>query len=234
MQVALPLKSTSLIQAVRLSHAIMEAGITVCVPRKDIIIYEYLSQFFEVNYKVSGGRLAKVEISHSEPFTRIGAETRTLIYPASIPRKSREFWSSNRSGTSFTGFIPEFRAEAFKIWQDRASITATSGGRKGLKRYWDVDYLTEMGKAEFALCPDGGYPWSYRFFEAIMCGATPIIQTDQPYYQGYHYHKWDDVNLQHKNVEENFQLLTERLTLSPATIRKNILSTTSERKTATI
>ena len=38
-------------------------------------------------------------------------------------------------------------------------------------QYWDM-----MQRAKYVLCPDGDFVWTYRFFEAVACGAIPIIE----------------------------------------------------------
>ena len=35
-----------------------------------------------------------------------------------------------------------------------------------------------MSKSKFTLTPTGGCPWSYRFFEAIMCLSIPILENN--------------------------------------------------------
>lgn len=34
-----------------------------------------------------------------------------------------------------------------------------------------------MCKSKFTLTPTGDCPWSYRFFEAIMCMSIPVVET---------------------------------------------------------
>jgi Exostosin family len=36
-------------------------------------------------------------------------------------------------------------------------------------------YYDQLQSTRFALCPDGDFPWTYRFLEAIMCGAIPVV-----------------------------------------------------------
>jgi hypothetical protein len=40
---------------------------------------------------------------------------------------------------------------------------------------YDYSYYDRMMSSRFALAPDGDFAWTYRFLEAIMCGAIPII-----------------------------------------------------------
>ena len=36
-------------------------------------------------------------------------------------------------------------------------------------------YYDPLQSTRFALAPDGDFPWTYRFLEAIMCGAIPVV-----------------------------------------------------------
>ena len=49
----------------------------------------------------------------------------------------------------------------------------------------DDDYFRRLGRSEFVLCPNGDYLWSYRFFEAVLCGAIPIIENWTDVYAGF-------------------------------------------------
>lgn len=53
----------------------------------------------------------------------------------------------------------------------------------------DRDYFTGMCKSLYALCPRGDYRWSYRFFEACLCGTLPVITHEEicNQYEGYEY-----------------------------------------------
>lgn len=50
-----------------------------------------------------------------------------------------------------------------------------NGRNPKIKYQFDTTYYTDMCSAKFTLCPTDVYPWSYRFFEAIMCGSIPIL-----------------------------------------------------------
>lgn len=78
----------------------------------------------------------------------------------------------------------------------------------------DVEYLRTMCRGQFTLCPGGDQPWSYRFFEAIMCKSIPIVEN---YFStgrnqvereiGYRYFKVDEEHeFREEWVEENWRL----------------------------
>lgn len=50
---------------------------------------------------------------------------------------------------------------------------------KKLKYEFDRAYFLGMCRSNFTLCPTDVYPWSYRFFEAIMCDSIPILDDDE-------------------------------------------------------
>jgi hypothetical protein len=38
-------------------------------------------------------------------------------------------------------------------------------------------YFETMASSAFALCPAGDAPWSFRWYEILMCGSIPIVET---------------------------------------------------------
>lgn len=220
----LDLTPPGLIQHVRIGHALIEAGVTLCIDRLHRNPYEYLKKFFEIDYRPARPPIpfANVRSNHARPFVRVGDEERVLLFPHVIPRKMRVMWKQARSGTVFRGFVPDHRKGSLSQWHGRATITATNQGRSGLTRFWDEEYLQELASAEFALCPNGGYPWTYRFFEAVLCGATPIVERRLPCYEGFYYHLWNDKEFKRRDIEKNYSLAVQRLTMPHEVILKNV------------
>jgi len=52
-------------------------------------------------------------------------------------------------------------------------------GRKKNKYTFDTEYYIKMSQSKFCLAPIGDCPWSYRFFESIMCHSFPILGKDE-------------------------------------------------------
>jgi Exostosin family len=50
----------------------------------------------------------------------------------------------------------------------------TSGYRSVEENRW---YFETMSAAKFILCPAGDAAWSFRFYETLMCGAIPIVES---------------------------------------------------------
>jgi len=41
----------------------------------------------------------------------------------------------------------------------------------------DLAYYEIMCQSQFALCPAGDSPWSMRLYEALVCGAIPVVKS---------------------------------------------------------
>jgi len=204
----------TLIQTVRAKLALMEHGYFVTIKPGEKKIYDYLKTCFPtvVRATFEQGKKIKGDIDHRLPLVTFGSKTWPLLFPKCMITK--EFWKEDRQGVFFRGFVPTFRVEALRTWEGRAEIQRVDTGRKSIKRFWEREYFQAMGGAQFVLCPNGGWPWSYRFFEAIIVGAIPVVQSECEIYRGFHVQKWTDENLVYdlQKAEENFELCFKRLT----------------------
>ncbi len=77
------------------------------------------------------------------------------------------------------------------------TIVSSRRGRKFPYKTWDQNYFNELAKSKFVLCPKGDCVWSYRFFEAIMCGAIPIAEEHSPAFEGFQYYQMSDSKIKH-------------------------------------
>ena len=41
----------------------------------------------------------------------------------------------------------------------------------------NIDYFETMCKSKYCLCPAGDAPWSFRFYEVLMCKSIPIVES---------------------------------------------------------
>jgi len=91
---------------------------------------------------------------------------------------------------------------------------------------WDGVYFRRLVNSKFVLCPDGQFVWTYRFFEAALCGAIPIIQNECPLYDGFHYYTMEDpieaLDWNREHVLHNFNLCRDRLTVSHGRLNDEI------------
>lgn len=105
-------------------------------------------------------------------------------------------------------------------------IWSSERGRSFPIKAWDEDYFRLLSQAEFVLCPSGDFVWTYRFFEAILCGAIPIVQAACPLYEGFHFLRADTPRAawvrSPATVAHNFQLACDRLTVPPAELAAEV------------
>lgn len=105
-------------------------------------------------------------------------------------------------------------------------VSSSDRGREFPGKSWDEEYHALLARSQFVLCPSGDFVWSYRFFEAALCGAMPIVQQVCPAYDGFCFRTMDDsvANLQwnQKDAEQNFALCVERLTVPTAELNTEI------------
>ena len=92
-----------------------------------------------------------------------------------------------------------------------AHIRASDRGRDPRTKFsLDMDYYTLLKKSKFALAPVDVYPWSYRLFEAIMCGCIPIVRHHDKFAHQFHVYRADMIDThiyRPKWALENFQTL---------------------------
>ena len=72
-----------------------------------------------------------------------------------------------------------------------------------------------LADSEAVLCPSGDYVWSYRFFEACLCGAMPLVEQASPLYDGFRYRLMADVRDNRPwsagDSEHNYRVCVERI-----------------------
>jgi hypothetical protein len=60
-------------------------------------------------------------------------------------------------------------------------------------------YFSVMCKSKFILCPEGDAPWSFRFYETLMCKSIPIVESVR------HTYRTDEES----NIDYQYMLLRE-------------------------
>lgn len=100
---------------------------------------------------------------------------------------------------------------------DTVALWSSVRGRRFPIKAWDREYYGLLCRSKFVMCPDGDFIWTYRFFEAIMCGAIPIIESQCDLYRGFRCFTLDDgvktLEWSEETARHNFDLSRERLTL---------------------
>ena len=212
------------IQCVRMNQALMEAGLTIVIDRKRRPIYDHLSKFFQIDYTLQrkGSIPANVEYLHKEPFVRVGLIKVPLLYSPAVIARCLSLWQSSRAiDYFFMGKISAHRSSTLRDWQSthpragKVLIENSLNGRTPTGGAWDQRYYTLLGKSKFVLCPNGSFVWTYRFFEAILCGAIPVVYEEADSYAGFHYHLMSQSDLVYDPAmaNQNFQLALKRLTI---------------------
>ncbi|MDX2098792.1 MAG: exostosin family protein [Leptolyngbyaceae cyanobacterium bins.59] len=255
------------IQMMRLCCALLESNFEIYFPVAAKPLLQYWSQYFPIQYHLGLEQvplLHDLEISHTEPFCRLGTLKRSLIFPHGMVQWCRQEWQTDRpTQFLFCGLITEKRKRCLEGWiqacfgrndvilptQDvqygklkrlltvlkkvrqgwhrspsryeipelGLCISASQKGRQFPGKIWDDDYYRSLAQAQFVLCPDGDYTWTYRFFESILCGAIPIIENTCSSYDGFEFFSMQDpidrLVYSPEMAERNFEKAVERLTL---------------------
>jgi len=224
-----------LLQQFRLLHAIAESGVPIAVPRQEADRFEWLDRYFDnVDWGVSRKwhrQFADFDIDHASPRTRLGEASRPLVFPHQILDRCRTLWTERTVPMSFVGLVTEERrailAAVCRAYGDGFVMTDSAAGRQWPSKGWDEDYFTLLGRSQFVACPDGDYVWTYRFFEACMCGAIPVVQTVSPAYDGFQYYRLTDppraIVPNADWVAHNAALVRVRLTVPHVEIRRQLI-----------
>lgn len=218
------------IQGLRLLHALTETGRAIEVLPEHIPRLSTLRRHFEVPCAAAvwpRRALPGVEIHHRQPRTVVGRVERPLIFPHAVLKHCRERWPPARPvAFSFAGLMTPSRRTALAGWTDCADVVLkpSDRGRTFPGKAWDDDYFQLLCRSRFALCPNGDHVWTYRFFEAAMCGAIPVVETRCALYEGFAVHELGDAEFDWSEAaaEHNFALCAERLTVPLATLAAEI------------
>ena len=115
-----PVAPLHLIQAIRLSHALMESRFRVSVPRRHSDKFSLLRKKFAAQYSLDLPGAAKLEhltVSHQEPITAVGSIRRPLVFPHAIVRHCRSLWKDKRCiPVSFSGLLTDGRSALIDAW----------------------------------------------------------------------------------------------------------------------
>tara|TARA_R100000306_G_scaffold43425_2_gene41853 strand:- start:2291 stop:3118 length:828 start_codon:yes stop_codon:yes gene_type:complete len=105
-------------------------------------------------------------------------------------------------------------------------LWSSSKGRKFPIKAWDSDYFNILLNSKFVLCPSGDFIWTYRFFEAILCGSIPIIEEYCDAYSGFRFFYMDDdikkIRWDEKDALFNYNLCRDRITISSARLKSEL------------
>lgn len=238
MSVTLPL-NYDLIQSVRIAHALMETGITVDIPKAHAHKFSYLANMgFSVRYTVDqGSKWLDMEVSHAKPYIRIGGYLDQLfLYPKEIIARSNGLWGNRDQEYLFRAYPTADRLQAAAEWMRHTGLTPSVHMRyferiSGASKFWDEEYYTDIGKSKFSVIPNGldgelaehkggdNYQWTYRFIDAVLCGAIPIVQGHTALYEQFEYYLMSDKTYEYDPgiPGRNFKKALELFTMSENT-----------------
>lgn len=110
---------------------------------------------------------------------------------------------------------------------------ASTRGRMFPDKAWDSEYYELLLNSQFVLCPSGDYVWTYRFFEAMICGAMPIIEEYTDVYEGFRFRTMaeaaEGLRWSIEDAEFNFRQCQERLTVPLELLNQELSALLNER-----
>lgn len=124
---------------------------------------------------------------HSMPFSN---KRRDFCYIGNLDSyKPRRQWVCDFAKTHFTPNSVFVHTGSDETWESLGEFDK-SHEKKGFApylvqtreaQYREVDenefYFKTMCESKFILCPAGDAPWSFRFYETLMCKSVPIVET---------------------------------------------------------
>ena len=123
-------------------------------------------------------------ISYNHPGARnvIDGCSVGIIFPRSLVAYcSCGVWNYDKNVSYFFSGFPNHGQSRDWVMsyanESDAQVSYSPTGRSIRKNtgLYDYPYYDKMMSSRFALAPDGDFAWTYRFLEAIMCGAIPIV-----------------------------------------------------------
>ncbi|HMA14860.1 MAG: hypothetical protein ACM35H_12780 [Bacteroidota bacterium] len=121
---------------------------------------------------------------------------------------------------------------AEQVGTENVKLYLSDQGRLFPRKSWNADYYDLLLRSKFVLCPSGdfkanGVAWTYRFFEAVLCGAIPVIEESCAAYEGYRVRSMSDpvgaLDWSRADAEHNVALARRRLTVAPQELRAEVL-----------
>ncbi|PRD42552.1 hypothetical protein C5748_15740 [Phyllobacterium phragmitis] len=118
------------------------------------------------------------------------------------------------------------------VGTENVKIYMSDQGRVFPRKSWNTGYYDLLLNSKFVLCPSGdfknnGIAWTYRFFEAVICGALPVVEEPCDAYEGFRYRLMnaplESLQWSRADAKHNFDLAQQRLTVDPDVVRSEML-----------
>ena len=165
----------------------------------------------------------QMEIDHENHNCYYKDRKYPLIYPKAWVKRIEELDHTKTLEYFFAGCGTKGSTETYsprREWvkdfiSQNSIIEFSIKGRTIPKDLLDEEWFGKMCKARFGLCPKGyPYSWTYRFYEAMLCRAIPIVEEVEPYMAGFKvYLKSERHTYDEAMCDHNYKLFLERHTL---------------------
>ena len=137
----------------------------------------------------------------------------SVCFPINMINRVRGLAKQKKIDYYFRGVITNSRSWLTKY----PNVCHSDYGRdKEVKYGLDVDYYENLNSSYFGLSPVGDCPWSYRFFESVMCKAIPILGDDEVdnFSDGFFFFRDSDAHFYDaQEAEKNYKKLIDEHTL---------------------
>ena len=112
------------IQAIRLTHALMESDYVVHIPKEHQDKFSLLKDIFDLKYQIGIDEipvLNSLKFNHTSPSSHIGSLERTLIFPKAAFDYCRKLWVDKRNiKICFAGLVTEKRKATLQKWYGKS------------------------------------------------------------------------------------------------------------------
>tara|TARA_Y100000996_G_C22363817_1_gene578025 strand:- start:6 stop:617 length:612 start_codon:yes stop_codon:yes gene_type:complete len=142
-----------------------------------------------IKESLNGNMIKSIREDHFNGCNYINNIKMPLTFPMYILNYTNTISKKKELHYNFIGNITDSR-QWVKKYSNNSVIRKSLYGRNSNTKYEiDKDYYNIMSKSKFTLTPTGDCPWSYRFFESIMCLSIPILENNSNdiYMKDYHY-----------------------------------------------
>ena len=166
---------------------------------------ECLQEFFakkyleELNYPDD----TIVRIDHKMGKTYVNNNMKAnLLFPSYMINYTKTLHHAEKDlDYCFKGTITPSRKWIEQFDKNSIIINSNYGRDPKVKYNLDKEYYSILSRAKFTLCPVGDCPWSYRFFEAIMCLSIPIMNDNRDIFcKDYKFYTVDQPHIYDKEI----------------------------------
>ena len=177
----------------------------------------YLKQAINEVHEIFPGELV-LRTDHYNGCNYINGVKYPIIFPLYLKNYTSELNRTKSVDYNFIGTIIDKRSWVYKYKTLKSVIKESSKGRDPEQKYnIDPEYYITLSKSKFTLSPTGDCPWSYRFFEAIMCMSIPIVEknSNDIYKKDYFYYYVNDEHIYREDMAiKNYNTFISRHFLS--------------------